>query len=409
MPGKLDESELLARITADDPELRMPPPKSGAPALAEQIDLIKRWIAQGAEWKGHWAYLPLTRPAVPVVPGRPRLANEIDRFIQARLAVEQLEPAPEADRRTLIRRLSFDLIGLPPTPAEVDAFLNDQRPDAYEQLVDRLLASPRYGERMAIFWLDLVRFADTTGYHSDNHVDLYLFRDYVIRAFNANKPFDRFTIEQLAGDLVDGPTEETRIASGYNRLLQTTQEGGGQPKEYMAKYSADRVRNLSAVWLAATVGLRRVPRPQVRPVQDHASSTASAAFFADVKETAVGVQEPTRFPSPAQADALKRIEHDLAALKAIKKPTEAQKRELAELEKRQKATDPADPHVARHHVDPAAADPGLAAGQLARRNRAGGAARRAGLLASSGGQDTRANGLTWPDGWSRGKIRSWPA
>ena len=202
VPGKPDESELLARITADDPELRMPPPKSGRPLSPDQVDLIKRWIAEGAEWKGHWAYLPLSRPAVPIVPGRPRLANEIDRFIQARLAAEHLEPAPEADRRTLIRRLSFDLIGLPPTPAEVDAFVNDPRPDAYEHLVDRLLASPRYGERMAIFWLDLVRFADTTGYHSDNHVDLYLFRDYVIRAFNANMPFDRFTIEQLAGDLM---------------------------------------------------------------------------------------------------------------------------------------------------------------------------------------------------------------
>ena len=141
------------------------------------------------------------------MPDQPGPANEIDRFIRARLAPEQLEPAPEADRRTLIRRLSFDLIGLPPTPDEVDAFVNDIRPDAYERLVDRLLASPHFGERMAIFWLDLVRFADTTGYHSDNHVDLYLFRDYVIRAFNANKPFDRFTIEQLAGDLVDGPTQ----------------------------------------------------------------------------------------------------------------------------------------------------------------------------------------------------------
>lgn len=336
VPGKPDESELLARITADDPELHMPPPKSGRPLSPDQVDLIRRWIAEGAEWKGHWAYLPLTRPAVPIVPGRPRLANKIDRFIQARLAVEHLEPAPEADRRTLIRRLSFDLIGLPPTPAEVDAFLNDRRPDAYEHLVDRLLASPRYGERMAIFWLDLVRFADTTGYHSDNHVDLYLFRDYVIRAFNANMPFDRFTIEQLAGDLVDGSSKETRIASGYNRLLQTTQEGGGQAKEYMAKYSADRVRNLSAVWLAATVGCAECHDHKFDPYKT-SEFYSLAAFFADIKETAVGVQQPTRFPTPAQAEALKRIEHDLAALKAIKKPTEPQKREIAALETRQKA------------------------------------------------------------------------
>ena len=269
------------------------------------------------------------------MPGQAALTNEIDRFIRARLALEQIEPAPEADRRTLVRRLSFDLIGLPPTPDEVDAFVNDSGPDAYERLVDRLFASPHYGERMAIFWLDQVRFADTTGYHSDNHVDLYLFRDYVIRAFNTNKPFDRFTIEQLAGDLLAGPTEETRIASGYNRLLQTTQEGGGQPKEYMAKYSADRVRNVSTVWLAATVGCAECHDHKFDPFKTR-EFYSLAAFFADVKETAVGVQEPTRFPSTDQAAALERIDRKLAEMKAIKRPTPAQQNELAELEKQEK-------------------------------------------------------------------------
>ena len=335
-PGNPEESELLARITADDPELRMPPPKTGAHLSHEQIDLIKRWIAEGAQWKGHWAYLPPARPAVPAVPGQPAMTNEIDRFIRAGLARAQLEPAPAADARTLARRLSFDLIGLPPTPEAVEAFMNDHRPDAYERLVDRLFASPHYGERMAIFWLDLVRFADTTGYHSDNHVDLYLFRDYVIRAFNTNKPFDRFTIEQLAGDLVDDATNETRIASGYNRLLQTTQEGGGQPKEYMAKYSADRVRNVSTVWLASTVGCAECHDHKFDPFKTR-EFYSLAAFFADVKETAVGVQEPTRFPTPAQADALGQIDCQVACLKAIKKPTEAERHELVELQKRQKA------------------------------------------------------------------------
>ena len=273
-PGKPDESELLARITSDDPELRMPPPKSGPHLTPEQVELIKRWIAQGAVWKGHWAYLRPERPAIPVIAGQPALTNEIDRLIRAGLAHEHLEPAPEADRRTLVRRLSFDLIGLPPAPAEVDAFVNDNRPEAYERLVDRLLSSPHFGERMAIFWLDLVRFADTTGYHSDNHVDLYLFRDYVIRAFNANKPFDRFTIEQIAGDLVEGSTDETRVASGYNRLLQTTQEGGGQAKEYLAKYSADRVRNVSTVWLVATAACAECWRPQNSTPIRAANSTA---------------------------------------------------------------------------------------------------------------------------------------
>ena len=193
---------------------------------------------------------------------------------------------------------------MPPTPEEVDAFVRDDRPDAYERLVDRLLASPHYGERMAVFWLDLVRFADTQGYHSDNHVDIWLFRDYVIRSFNANKPFDRFTIEQLAGDLLPSPTDETRIASGYNRLLQTTQEGGAQAKEYIAKYAADRVRNVSTVWMGATLGCAECHDHKFDPFATR-EFYSLAAFFADVKETAVGAQEPTRFPTPEQAAALK--------------------------------------------------------------------------------------------------------
>jgi len=213
VPGKPDESELLFRITTEDDEVRMPPPKAAPRLTPGQIDLIKRWIEQGAVWKGHWAYLTPSRPAVPRPEGATRPAHPIDRFIRARLDAEGLEPSPPTDRATLIRRLSFDLVGLPPTPEDVDAFVRDTHPDAYAHLVDRLLASPHYGERMAVFWLDLVRFADTQGYHSDNHVDLWLFRDYVIRSFNANIPFDRFTTEQLAGDLLPAPTDETRIAS----------------------------------------------------------------------------------------------------------------------------------------------------------------------------------------------------
>ncbi len=243
---------------------------------------------------------------------------------------EGLEPSPEADRPTLIRRLSLDLIGLPPTPDEVEAFVRDRRPDAYEKLVDRLLTSPRYGERMAIFWLDLVRFADTQGYHSDNHVNIWPFRDYVIRSFNANKPFDRFTIEQLAGDLIPSPTDETRIASGYNRLLQTTQEGGAQAKEYIAKYAADRVRNISTVWLGATLGCAECHDHKFDPFATR-EFYSMAAFFADVKETPVGAQEPTRFPNPEQAAALKRLEDRRAAIKAIKDASADQKKELAEL------------------------------------------------------------------------------
>ena len=332
VPGKPEESELLSRISSDDAELRMPPPKHGAGLKAGQIELIKRWIAEGAQWKGHWAYLPPSRPRTPEAKSEGRDRGQIDRFIRAVLADNGLEPSPRADRRTLIRRLSFDLIGLPPTPAEVEAFEKDQSGYAYERLVDRLLASPHFGERMATFWLDLVRFADTTGYHGDNHVDVYLFRDYVIRSFNANKPFDRFTIEQLAGDLVESPTDETRIASGYNRLLLTTQEGGAQSKEYMAKYSADRVRNVSAVWLGSTMGCCECHDHKYDPFKTR-EFYSMAAFFADIKETVIGVQEPTEFANAEQGREKKRLSEAIAPLKAIKKPAEAEKSKLAELEK----------------------------------------------------------------------------
>ena len=333
VPGKPDESELLARIASTDPELRMPPPKHAAALKPGQIEIIERWIAEGAQWKGHWAYIAPARPRAPQPkPDRPA-DGEIDRFVQAGIVANGLEPAPHADRRTLIRRLSFDLIGLPPTPGEVDEFLNDKSKSAYERLVDRLLASPHYGERMAVFWLDLVRFADTTGYHGDNHVEISLFRDYVIRSFNANKPFDRFTIEQLAGDLVESSTVETRIASGYNRLLQTTQEGGAQAKEYMAKYSADRVRNVSTVWLGSTMGCCECHDHKYDPFTTR-EFYSMAAFFSDVQETVIGVQAPAEFPSAVQAREKKALLEEVAPLKAIKKPSEVERGKLAELEKR---------------------------------------------------------------------------
>ncbi len=333
VPGKPDESELVARITSPAIELRMPPPRHGGPLKREQIELIKRWIAEGAEWKGHWAYLPPARPRAPAENTSRNADGEIDRFVQAEILASGLTPSPPADKRTLIRRLSFDLIGLPPTPIEVAQFENDRTACAYERLVDRLLASPHFGERMAIFWLDLVRYADTTGFHGDNHVDVSLFRDYVIRSFNANKPFDRFTIEQLAGDLVETPTDETRIASGYNRLLLTTQEGGAQAKEYMAKYSADRVRNVSTVWLGSTMGCCECHDHKYDPFKTR-EFYSMAAFFADIKETVIGVQEPAEFPSATQAGEQKMLSQEIAKLKAIKKLSETEQKKLGQLEER---------------------------------------------------------------------------
>ena len=252
VPGKPEASELWKRITSADADEHMPPKKSNKELTKEQIALLGRWIQQGGKYQKHWSLLVPSRAALPALKNARWARNPIDYFVLTRLDAEKLAPAPEADRRTLLRRLSFDLTGLPPTPADVNAFVGATDPQAYENAVDRLLASAHFGERMALTWLDLVRFADTGGYHSDNHRDVSLYRDWVIGAFNHNLPFDQFTIQQIAGDLLPEATPEQKIASGYNRLLQTTEEGGAQAKEYQAKYYADRVRNISTVWLGLT-------------------------------------------------------------------------------------------------------------------------------------------------------------
>ena len=283
-PGKPLESELLERITAEDPDDRMPPLDSGKKQLsAAEKDLFRRWISEGARFDLHWAYVKPGRPQLPKTDGNGWARNPVDRFIAAEHEKMDLAPSPEADRRTLLRRLHFDLTGLPPTPAELDAFLADKGARAYEERVERLLASPHFGERLAIYWLDLVRYADSAGYHSDPTINISPYRDYVIEAFNSNKPFDRFTIEQLAGDLLPGASMETRVASGYNRLNKTTDEGGAQPKEYLAKYAADRVRTTSAVWMGVTMGCAECHDHKFDPftMKDFYSF---AAFFADLKE-----------------------------------------------------------------------------------------------------------------------------
>ncbi len=316
-PGKLDESELYSRLVDTDEKQRMPPTNALRQLTKAEIDLFKRWIEQGGEWQGHWAYLKPDRPVRPIVADeRGFICNPIDRFVLQKLREKGLEPASEADRVTLIRRLSFDLTGLPPTTQEVTAFVNDQRDNAYSELVDRLLASPHFGERMAMFWLDLVRYADTNGYHGDNHEDRDMYRDWVIRAFNNNMPFDRFTIEQLAGDLVPDVTDSNRIASGYNRLLMTTREGGAQAKEYMAKYSADRIRNFSSVWLAGTMGCCECHDHKFDPYTTR-DFYSMAAFFADIQEIAVGEQPGTKMPTPEQAARLARFDEQIAPLKKV--------------------------------------------------------------------------------------------
>lgn len=325
VPGKASESPLVERISSRDPGERMPPPNSKLPPLsAHEVDLIRRWIDQGAKFEAHWAYVKPVRPPVPDVKDTAWPLGPIDRFILRTLEQQGLAPSREADRRTLIRRLSFDLVGLPPKPEEVEAFAADQSPGAYEKLVDRLLASPHYGERMAVYWLDVVRCADTGGYHSDNHRDVWMFRDYVIQAFNANKPFDRFTLEQLAGDLLPQATQERKVASGYNRLLMTTEEGGAQPKEYTAKYAADRARNTASAWLGATMGCAECHDHKYDPYKTR-DFYSFEAFFADVKESAVARQPQTLLPTPEQAGKLAALERELAPLR---KTVETQTPEL---------------------------------------------------------------------------------
>jgi hypothetical protein len=308
-PGKSVASALIERITTDDADLRMPPTGSKKPAVTpEELALLRRWIDEGAEYDAHWAYKRPVRPAVPASP----LASPIDSLLLAKLETKGLKFAPEADSRTLLRRLSFDVIGLPPTPAELAAFESDTSGAAYEKQVDRLLASEHFGERMAQYWLDVVRYADTGGYHSDNHRDVWLYRDYVIDAFNRNLPFDQFTVEQLAGDLLPDASREARIASGYNRLLQTTEEGGAQPKEYTAKYAADRVRNTATIWLASTMGCCECHSHKFDPFSQQ-DFYRFAAFFADVNERAVGRQEQTKLPTAEQSAQLAELDAKLAA------------------------------------------------------------------------------------------------
>jgi hypothetical protein len=339
VPGDLKESEVYRRITSDDEFVRMPPPDFGKPLSERKIALLEKWIKDGAKWEPHWNQVRPRRGDVPspVADWHPRGA--IDRFIQARLQEEEMAPAPEADRRTLIRRLYFDLTGLPPTNAEVEAFVNDDSPGAYEELVDRLLSSKHFGERMALWWLDLVRYADSIGYHSDNPRDVWMYREWVIDAFNEDMPFDRFTVEQLAGDLLPEATDETRIASGYNMLLQTTQEGGAQAKEYMAKYSADRVRNVSEVWLGATMGCAECHDHKYDPYTQR-DFYSMAAFFADIQEPGVGRRPHTRMPTPEQAarlkelnDALAKVEKPYKEAEAAVKDTEKVLKELSEKRK----------------------------------------------------------------------------
>jgi hypothetical protein len=318
MPGKPDESELVARVFASDEAVVMPPVDSHKRLSDREKETLRRWIAEGAEYQPHWSFIAPERPALPPVDtsGWPR--NGIDNFVLARLEQEGLQPAPEADRATLLRRLSFDLTGLPPTPAEVDAFLLDNRADAYERQVERLLASPHFGERLALDWLDAARFADTNGYHIDNGRDMTRWRGWVVDSFNRNLPFDRFTIEQIAGDLLEGATLEQKIASGFNRNHMINFEGGAIPEEYQTAYVVDRVNTTGTVWLGLTVACAQCHDHKYDPITQR-DYYRLYAFFNNIPENGLdgrtGNSPPlVKMPSDAERQKLDDLSAAIIAI-----------------------------------------------------------------------------------------------
>ncbi|MGJ8695828.1 MAG: PSD1 and planctomycete cytochrome C domain-containing protein [Verrucomicrobiaceae bacterium] len=285
-PGKPDASAVIARILTTDPDEVMPPPETHKKVTPGELALLRQWITEGAKYDEPWTYKSPVKHPTPDVQTKDWPVNWIDSFILARLEAEKVPPSPDTDPVTLLRRLHFDLTGLPPGFEDTHRFDSAYRSNPQAAItteVDRLLASPHFGERMAIYWLDLVRYADTVGYHGDQDHNISPYRDYVIDAFNQNLPFDQFTREQLAGDLLENPNEAQRIATGYNRLLQTTHEGGLQKKEYRAIYQADRVRNVSAVWMGATVGCAQCHDHKYDPYTAKDFHTLGA-FFADIDD-----------------------------------------------------------------------------------------------------------------------------
>ena len=318
-PGEPEKSEVIRRLTTSDPDDVMPPPKEHKKLKPAQVELLRQWIKAGAKWDGHWAF----QPVKPVVPPEIHntgsdIRNAIDVFILARLEKERLALSPEAEKAVLIRRVSLDLTGLPPSLAEVDAFLADAAPNAYEKVVDRLLASPHFGERMAVPWLDLARYGDTSGYHNDSLRDMWLWREWVINAFNANMPFSEFTIEQLAGDLLPQATIAQQVASGFHRNVMTSDEGGLIDEEYLNLYVVDRVATTGVTWLGLTVGCAQCHDHKYDPLKQR-EFYQLYSFFNNVPETGKdGVRDrnPKPFlavPSPEQTARLAKFDTDLAA------------------------------------------------------------------------------------------------
>ncbi len=325
-PGHPEKSPVIERIFSKERSEQMPPPKIKKILTAQQKETLRRWIAEGAEYQLHWSFLAPKRPALPNVKNASWVRTPIDYFILAELEKHGLTPAPEADRRTLARRLSLDLIGLPPTPAEVEAFVTDTRPDAYERYVDRLMDSPHYGEHRGRYWLDAARYADTHGIHFDNFREIWAYRDWVINALNKNLPFDKFTIYQLAGDLLPNATLDQQIASGFNRCNITTNEGGAIDEEYLVLYDRDRTETTAQVWLGLTAGCAVCHDHKFDPITMR-DFYSMAAFFNNTTQKAMDgniKDTPPVIPVPRPEDR-PRWEAITKELANVRKQAEARK------------------------------------------------------------------------------------
>jgi hypothetical protein len=318
VPGDLAKSEAIRRILASDDNDRMPPKDSNRQVTAPQIELLKQWVREGARYEPHWAFVKPVRRPLPAVKAKSWPRNEIDYFILARWEKAGLKPSPEANKETLIRRVTLDLTGLPPTPAEIDAFLADRSPSAYEKVVDRLLASPRYGERMAVQWLDFARYADSNGFQEDGSRTMWPWRDWLIGALNRNMPFDQFTVKQLAGDMLPNATLDDKIATGFNRNHRTNNEGGSIDEEWRVETVIDRVETTSQVWMGLTMGCARCHDHKFDPITQK-EFYRFFAFFNNVPETGKGgggganTPPVMKAPQPGQAAQLKELEKAVAA------------------------------------------------------------------------------------------------
>ena len=337
VPGKPDESELLARITSTDPDVVMPPPHLGKPVTPAEAAILHRWIEEGAEYQGHWAFTRVERPEVPAVHDAAWCRGPIDHFALARLERAGVSPNPEADRETLARRLALDLTGLPPLPADVDAFVADAAPNAYERYVETLLASEHFGERMALEWLDAARYADSNGFQADTSRSNWPWRDWVIRAFNANMPFDDFTVKQLAGDLLPGATRDDIVATGFHRNHRLNGEGGSIAEEWLVETIIDRVETTGQTWLGLTVGCCRCHDHKYDPIAQK-EFYSLYAFFNSIDEKGMlgenragGNTDPVlRLPDEKQEAELARLQRVVDDAAAAVKAEEASVDALAD-------------------------------------------------------------------------------